>query len=118
MRDTRQSSPVMALLLAVAAAGMAVSAFFLPAGQDVTVSVLQSEWLSNVLSLLTLLAVAVSLNYVNSNNFQFSSDSRAAVFAVFAGSSGLSWCDIANVQSSGCLLDSLDDVFHPDVCQQ
>ena len=76
MRDTRQSSPVMALLLAVAAAGMAVSAFFLPAGQDVTVSVLQSEWLSNVLALLTLLAVAVSLNYVNSNNFLFSSDSR------------------------------------------
>ena len=76
MRDARQSSPVMALLLAVVAAGMAVSAFFLPAGQDGTASVLQPDWLSNVLSLLTLLAVAVSLNYVNSNNFQFSSDSR------------------------------------------
>ena len=73
MRDARQSSPVMALLLAVVAAGMAVSAFFLPAGQDGTASVLQPDWLSNVLSLLTLLAVAVSLNYVNSNNFQFSS---------------------------------------------
>ena len=76
MRDARQSSPVMALLLAVVAAGMAVSAFFLPAGQDGTASVLQPDWLSNVLSLLTLLAVAVSLDYVNSNNFQFSSDSR------------------------------------------
>ena len=62
MRDSRQSSPVMTLLLAVAAAGMAVSAFFLPDVHECTVSIVQPEWLSNMLSLLTLLPVAGSLN--------------------------------------------------------
>ena len=101
MRDTRQSSPVMTLLLAVAAAGMAVSAFFLPDVHECTVSIVQPEWLSNVLSLLTLLAVAVSLNYVNSNNFQFSSDSKLlylpyllAVMA-FPGAITLTYCHLA-----------------------
>ena len=101
MRDTRQSSPIMTLLLAVAAAGLAVSAFFLPDVHECTVSIVQPEWLSNVLSLLTLLAVAVSLNYVNSNNFQFSSDSKLlylpyllAVMA-FPGAITLTYCHLA-----------------------
>ena len=101
MRDSRQSSPVMTLLLAVAAAGMAVSAFFLPDVHECTVSIVQPEWLSNMLSLLTLLAVAVSLNYVNSNNFQFSSDSKLlylpyllAVMA-FPGAITLTYCHLA-----------------------
>ena len=101
MRDSRQSSPVIKLLLAVAAAGLAVSAFFLPDVHKGVVSIVQPEWLSNVLSLLMLLAVAVSLNYVNSNNFQFSSDSKLLylpyLLAVltFPGSTTLTYCHLA-----------------------
>ena len=101
MRDSRQSSPVIKLLLAVAAAGLAVSAFFLPDVHKGVVSIVQPEWLSNVLSLLMLLAVAVSLNYVNSNNFQFTSDSKLLylpyLLAVltFPGSTTLTYCHLA-----------------------
>ncbi|HIZ86423.1 MAG TPA: hypothetical protein IAC04_08025 [Candidatus Coprenecus stercoravium] len=74
MRDSRRS-PVLNVLLAVLAAGLAVSGFFL-SGDIPDSGIVSPVWLSNVLAAVTLLAIAVSLNYVNSNSFLFTSDSK------------------------------------------
>ena len=72
MRDSRQ--PVILIILsAVVVVGLAVSGFFIDSGGGGLVSPL---WLSHALSLVAMLVTVLSLNYVNSNNFLFTSDSR------------------------------------------
>lgn len=72
MRDSRQ--PVILIVLsAVVVVGLAVSGFFIDSGGGGLVSPL---WLSHALSLVAMLVTVLSLNYVNSNNFLFTSDSR------------------------------------------
>ena len=75
MRDARQS-PVMPVLFAVVAAGLLVSGFFLPGEGGGNTGIVGPLWLSHVLSVLVLLVTALSLNYVNSNSFLFTSDSK------------------------------------------
>ncbi|HIZ87060.1 MAG TPA: hypothetical protein IAC03_02740 [Candidatus Coprenecus pullistercoris] len=64
MRGGRNST-VMAVLSAMVVAGLAVSGFFM-----------HVHWLSALLSLAVYAAAAVSLGYVNSNSFLFTTDSK------------------------------------------
>lgn len=75
MSEQRNSTVVVALL-AVCAAGLAVSGFFLPDWNGLSCSIVKPMWLSHILAGLSLLAIAVSLGYINSDCFIFSSDSR------------------------------------------
>lgn len=75
MSDNRRS-PFLAILLAVAAIGMAVTGFLVPGGAGTEGLLPGIPWLSHVLALLSVALVAVSLDYVNSNCYLFSSDSK------------------------------------------
>ena len=73
---SERRSPFAALTMAVVAVGMAVSGFFVPteAGSGEILS--EIPWLSHLLAILCLALVAVSLQYVNSNSYLFSSDGQ------------------------------------------
>lgn len=74
--NEQRNSAVMVVLLAACAAGLAVSGFFLPDWNGAACSIVRPLWLSHILAGLCLLATAVSLGYINSDCFIFSSDSR------------------------------------------
>lgn len=87
MGDQRKSA-LMTVLLVACTAGLAVSGFFLPEWNGVSCGIIGPQWLSHILAAVCLLATAVSLGYINSDCFVFSSDSRLLylpyLMAVFA----------------------------------
>lgn len=75
MRDDR-ISPLLILLMAVVAGGLAVSSFFLR-GEGGTVSgIVEAAWLSVLLAVVCTGATVVSMGILNSDSFLFTSDGR------------------------------------------
>lgn len=76
MRDDR-ISPLLILLMAVVAGGLAVSCFFLPGGSaDASSGIVGTAWLSVLLAVACIGATVVSMGILNSDSFLFTSDGR------------------------------------------
>ena len=76
MRDRRKPRLLNVTMLILTAA-LAVSCFFLPVPEeDLTGSIVSVAWLSDVLSLLSLTAVAISAGLLNYRSFLFTSDTQ------------------------------------------